>query len=216
MPSDALPPSKGRFITLEGGEGVGKTTLIRGLGRLLGKRQRPFFLTHQPGGTELGKQLRQLLLNQSKITLSPKTELLLFLADKSQHIREVLLPALQTHDFVICDRYIDSTYAYQKAPFENDLTAFYGVCDFAVSELTPDLTLILDIDPRLGQERALSRNEGLDTIEQRDMSYHDKVREGFLARAKQDPKRYAVLDASMSPEKLLEETVQVLEKKGWL
>lgn len=208
---------KGRFITLEGGEGVGKSTLIKALDVALKKRGYSLFTTHQPGATSLGQKLRELLLDQSEIKLCSRAELLLFLADKSQHIAQILLPAINEHDFVICDRYIDSAIAYQGDHFKDSYKQFLQVCTFAVQELTPDLTFILDMDPSIGRERILERSGGkLDTIEQKEHAYHERVRSAFLALAAKSPERYAVVDAANSPEETKKTALKVLEERGWI
>lgn len=208
---------RGRFITLEGGEGVGKSTLIRALGYSLEREGYSCLLTYQPGATALGKKLRELLLDQSDIKLCDRAELLLFLSDKSQHISQMLLPALEKNDFVICDRFIDSAIAYQGSKFEEEIDLFNAACRFATKDLTADLTFVLDIDPVEGKKRILARSGGkLDTIEKKDMSYHQLVRKAFLKQAKQDPDRYVVLDASKTPEEVVAGAMHVLSKKGFV
>jgi dTMP kinase len=203
----------GDFITFEGGDGSGKTTLIEGVSTYLKSLRKSLLLTRAPGGTPLGAQIRHLLLTQTEQAICHRAELLLFLADRAQHVDEVILPALQQGQIVLCDRFDDSTIAYQGArgfPAEH----VKGLCQFATNTLSPSLTFYLDIDPRIGLARASKRQQTADRLESEALHFHDEVRKGFLHIAKQESQRVKVLDATKSPEEVLAEAKSYLNRGG--
>ena len=179
---------EGLFITFEGCEGAGKSTLIVQVFDALVKRGFDVIKTREPGGSLIGQEIRTLLLNSS--TLSPRTEVLLFLADRAEHVHSVILPALQMNKIVLCDRYTDSTLAYQGVARGLDVSQ---ICHFAAHELEPHLTLYLDIDPSVGLSRIQRKK---DRMESEGSHFHEKVREGFLNLAKNHEDRIITLDAS--------------------
>ncbi len=184
-------PSQGIFITLEGDDGVGKSTLARALATALEGEGLPYLLTSEPGATTLGRELRRLLLG-GPLELSPWAELFLFAADRAQHVREVILPALNEGKVVLCERFTDSTIAYQGYGRGLDLEAVRQVCLLASGGLAPHLTLLLDMEP----QEALARKPQFDCIGGEDLEFHRRVRKGFLALASQDPQRVVVIEAS--------------------
>jgi dTMP kinase len=186
----------GIFITFEGGDGVGKTTLIDQLYLDLQKGNCPVFKTRAPGGTEVGQEIRKLVLHTEKSTLDKRCELLLFLADRAQHVETVILPELAKGTCVLCDRFNDSTVAYQGGArgFSSELVK--NLCTFACQDLKPHLTFYLDLDPVVGFQRAKKAGFKKDRIESEDIAFHQKIREAFLEIAKEDPQRFCVLDAS--------------------
>ncbi|MDT7943952.1 MAG: dTMP kinase [Dehalococcoidia bacterium] len=188
MPGEAL------FLTLEGGEGVGKSTQARALARLLYRSGCPTILTREPGGTALGRRLRRLLL-QKGASPSPWAELFLFAADRAQHAAEVILPALRAGQTVICERFTDSTIAYQGYGRGLDLQMVRQVCQMASYGLTPHLTVLLDMEP----EAALARKPHRDRIGGEGLDFHRRVRQGFLSLAREEPQRFLVVDASLPP-----------------
>lgn len=193
---------KGVFITFEGGDGAGKTTLIDKLFEDLKKRKIPLLKTRAPGGTEIGKQIRSLLLEKHKEPLSKRAELLLFLADRAQHVDEQIIPALKAGKMVLCDRYNDSTIAYQGGARGFERTLIEELCDFACGEKQPDLTLYLDLDPKIGFERAKKAGLVQDRIESEALRFHQNIRRAFRQIAKREPKRFILLDASQSLEQV--------------
>lgn len=212
-----LPPNRGLFVTVEGGEGAGKSTLITKLKEELTKQGKAVLTTFEPGSTALGKEIRSLLLTVKKeVTLAPLAELLLFLADRAQHIQEEILPALQAGKIVICDRFNDSSIAYQGFARGLDLPTVAELCDAASSGLTPDLTLLLDIDPKIGLQRSKgaakkeARAGELDRLESEALSFHQKLRDGFLWLADQNRERIKVLDASASSEAVFNHALRLL------
>lgn len=193
---------KGIFITFEGGDGAGKTTLIDKLYNYLEKSAKSVLKTRAPGGTQTGKDIRQLLLHTDHASLSKRCELLLFLADRAQHVDEVILPALQRGKIVLCDRFNDSTLAYQGGARGFNEEFVLDLCDFACNGLIPDLTLYLDLDPKIGFERNQRAGLSKDRIESETLKFHQKIRRAFRKIAQKDPKRFIIIDASQSPDEV--------------
>lgn len=193
------------FLTVEGVEGAGKSTFIGLLEAELAKRGIPFLRTREPGGCALGRQIRPLLLDAAQ-KVDARAELFLFLADRAQHVADTIRPALARGEWVICDRYADSTIAYQGYGRGMDVELLQSLNDCATGGLWPDITFLLDLPAEVGLSRALARNgrEGLTQSEGRfeaeALAFHQRIREGFLARAARWPERFRVLDASQSPE----------------
>jgi len=195
------------LISFEGGEGAGKSTLIQKIYDDLNAQGQDVLLTRAPGGTMTGELIRHLLLHHDEKDISPRCELFLFLADRSQHVQEVILPALQQKRIVLCDRFNDSTVAYQGGARGFDLDWIRKLCLFATQNLEPDITLYLDIDP----EEALKRvNRSKDRIEKEALEFHKKIRGAYLEIAKKDPKRFHVIDASRNPDDVFTEAALVL------
>lgn len=196
------------FVTVEGVEGAGKSTLLGLLAGEFERRSLPFVRTREPGGCALGARIRPLLLDVSS-RVDERAELFLFLADRAQHVAETIRPALQRGAWVLCDRYADSTIAYQGYGRGMDVETLQRLNDYATGGLWPDKTLLLDLPVETGLSRALARNgrEGLTESEGRfeaeEQAFHQRIREGFLARAERWPERFCVLDARLSPEELL-------------
>ena len=184
----------GPFITFEGGEGCGKSTHSRLLLKKLQQRKIPAILTHEPGGTALGDELRNLLKRKRGSPISPRAELFLLAASRAQLVAEVIYPALEGGKVVICDRFTNSTMVYQGYGRGLDFTAIKMVNNMATRHLTPDLVVLLDIPP----EQGLARKRSLkDRFELEDLSFHRRVREGYLKMADAEPDRWLVIDASL-------------------
>lgn len=197
-PDDPLLTEVGVFVAFEGGEGSGKSTQagllaewIRGLGRRV-------VLTREPGGTEVGAQLRAILLDPATGDLSPRTEALIYAADKAEHVDTLILPALADGAVVITDRYVDSTLAYQGAGRALHVGELESLARWATADLRPHLTVLLDVDPAVG----LGRAGEPDRIEGEPIEFHQRVRRHFLDLAAADPARYVVLDAAAAPEEI--------------
>ncbi len=188
----------GIFIAFEGGEGSGKSTQTQILKSWFEKKGRTVVLTRQPGGTDLGKQLRHILLDLSSKEVAPITEALLFAADRAEHMPRVIHPALTKGEVVICDRYVDSFIAYEKGGRQLDAQEIDRLSRWATDSLAPDLTVLLDIPPKSG----LARSGNLDRMEIQPVEFHERVRATFLELAASDPKRYLVIDAQQSPEEV--------------
>ena len=198
-----------RFLTIEGGDGTGKTTQIRALENYLVSQGKPCIVTREPGGTELGAMLRRVLLEAGGAPIAPASELFLYLADRAQHVSEVIRPAVAAGKIVLCDRFTDSTLAYQGYGRGLDLGLLRQFNNVADDGTHPDLTLLLDCPVDLGLSRTASRMAKSqidapkeDRFEREKLDFHEKVRAGFLALARQEPERFRVIDAAQPPAKV--------------
>ena len=203
------------FLTVEGIEGAGKSTFIGLLEDELTKRGVDFLHTREPGGCVLGRQIRPLLLDASQ-KVSARAELFLFLADRAQHVSDTIRPALEAGRWVVCDRYADSTIAYQGYGRGMDPEELQKLNDYATDGLWPDVTFLLDLPAEVGLGRALARNgrEGLTQSEGRfeaeALAFHQRIREGFLFRAARWPERFRILDATSTPEAIVAQALEHL------
>lgn len=202
----------GLFITLEGGEGAGKSTLIQGLRQWLASEHgtEPM-LTREPGGTRLGEAIRTLVLDAGQDQVSAEAELLLMFAARAQHVREVLEPALAAGRVVLCDRFTDASYAYQGGGRGQPLERIAALEAWAVAGLQPDLTLLLDLPPALGHRRIAGRGDH-DRIENEQQAFFERVRAAYRARAEACPGRFHLIDASQAPAAVLHQARQALAK----
>lgn len=180
------------FITFEGVEGAGKSTLMQSLYEFLKSKNIPVIQTYEPGGTLLGKQLREILIHREKDTISKKAEIFLFLADRANHVKEIIIPALRQGTVVLCDRYTDSTIAYQGSEKIDD-TKLQELCSFATDNLQPNITFLLDIDPGL----SLARLSDRDHFENKEIAFHQGIRKKFLKLASIYKNRFVILDARL-------------------
>jgi dTMP kinase len=183
------------FITFEGGEGCGKSTQTRVLARRLYQLAIPAVLIREPGNTPLGERIRFLLKQASEISISPLAELMLFNASRSQLVSDVIIPSLKEGKIVICDRFTDSSTAYQSFARGLDIAIVKTVNQIAAQGLKPDITFLLDIPPETGLAR--KRSGANDRFEQETLVFHRKVREGFLTLASAEPERWVVIDAAL-------------------
>ena len=191
----------GLFITFEGGEGCSKSTQSRLLLKKLGQQNIPAVLTHEPGGTALGDEIRKALKRKRGSFISPQAELFLLAASRVQLLAEIIRPALKEGKVVLCDRFTHSTLVYQGYGRGLDLTIVETVNTMATQDLKPDLTILLDISP----EQGLARKRSLkDRFELEDLSFHRRVREGYLKIAAAEPDRWLVIDASLPKRKIAE------------
>lgn len=204
----------GIFITLEGGDGAGKTTQAEMLGGWLEERGHEVVRTREPGGTRLGIEVRRLLLHGGDEVgeVDARAEALLYAADRAQHIAKVVRPALDRGAVVVQDRYIDSSLAYQGAGRVLAAEDVRGISEWATGGLWPQLTVLLDVDPEVGVERRSGRGGAADRLESEAAEFHAAVRAGFLALAAAEPDRYLVLDASRAAEELHFEIVARLSQ----
>ena len=198
---------RGKFITVEGVEGVGKTTNINTIEGWLKSNQIEYISTREPGGTPLAEQIRELLLSPREEKMDESAELLLMFAARAQHLRSVIEPALARGVWVLCDRFTDATYAYQGAGREMGDATISTLETLVQGALRPDLTLILDLSVEVGLQRASQRSE-LDRFEQEKQAFFQRVREGYLAIAAAEPQRCKIIDASLT---LPEVQAQVLD-----
>ena len=200
---------RGLFITFEGIEGSGKSTQVKLLVDYLTKHQLPYLTTREPGGTVISEAIRSILLNPEYAEMKPETELLLYCASRAQHTGELILPALAEGKIVICDRYYDSTYAYQGAARELDEQLIDTLTRFATYGRIPDITFLLDLPVEIGLTRIKQRQ--LDRLELETADFHRKVRQQFLHIANKCSDRYIVLDALEEPETIHGKIVSLLK-----
>ena len=206
-PALAVQP---RFVTLEGGEGAGKSTVLNALRDALRATGAEVVTTREPGGTPLAERIRALLLDPDHEAPSPETELLLMFASRAQHVRETILPALQRGAWVLCDRFTDSSYAYQGGGRGLD-TTLIAELEHRVVGIEPGLTLLLDVGVQQGRERMRVRDLVPDRIERERDAFFEQVRSAYLARAAQAPGRVRVIDASSSMEDVAARAVALLQ-----
>lgn len=202
--------SSGRFITLEGTEGVGKSTNLRFIESVLQQHQIDYQLTREPGGTPLAEEVRELLLANREEVVADDAELLLVFAARAQHLQAVIRPALDANRWVLCDRFTDATFAYQGGG-RGLSKEMIGSLELMVQRgLQPDLTILLDLPVEIGLARARERGE-LDRFENERMAFFEQVRNAYLERAAADPQRFAVIDASGTLEQVQAQIASVLE-----
>ena len=204
---------QGRFITVEGGEGSGKSSLIRHLHEWFSARSLPVIQTREPGGSFVAESVRDIFLDLRAFGMDAMTELLLMLAARTEHVEKKIRPALDAGTTVICDRYIDSTMAYQAFGRHLPPERVWSL-SVDIVPLLPDLTFYLDVSPVVAFGRVHRRQQGADRMEAEDMSFHERVREGFLAMARACPERIVVLDASLPEPAVAAKACLLLEQRG--
>jgi dTMP kinase len=198
---------KGFFITFEGGEGTGKSTQIERVKSVLVARGIEVVLTREPGGTEIAEQIRQILLTPNEEELTMTTELLLMFAARAQHLEHIIRPALRAGKWVLCDRFTDATYAYQHGGRNADLVWIQSLEQMVQDGLKPDLTLLFDAPVSVTMERAIKRGK-LDRFEQEGIAFMERVRQTYLALAKQGQGRFRIIDASATVDQV---TIAVMD-----
>jgi len=197
------------FITFEGIEGCGKSTQAKRLVNRLKELAVPLVFTLEPGGTSVGQKIRRILLDSRNQHLSPLAELLLYAADRAQHVEEVIKPALEQEKWVLCDRFFDATTVYQGYARGLDMKLIVTLNEKASPGIRPDITFLIDCAVEVGLERALKRNkiqfqEGQDRFEREKKDFHETVREGYLHMAMEDPERFVVVDGTLKEDELEE------------
>lgn len=209
----------GFFLSVEGIEGSGKTTQVDKLSHRLKSSGQTCVVTKEPGGTPLGDRIRAILLDPSEEGMDPVAELFLYAASRRQHVSDVIAPALDAGIPVVCDRFTDATLAYQGFGRLLDLDRLRQLNDWATGDRYPDLTIIFDLPESIGLSRARARNAEKDLeresrLEGEDLRFHRRVREGYLALAKSDPRRYLVIDASGSADEVFDRMVDQLRDRA--
>ena len=209
-----------RFITFEGGDGSGKTTQLKALDGYLTERGKSCIATREPGGTSLGNLIRQVLLEVGKQPITSPTELFLYLADRAQHIREVIIPAIEQGNVVLCDRHTDSTLAYQGYGRGIDLGLLRSLNDIASQGIKPDLTFLFDCPVEIGLSRTAQRQSQAitgvgreDRFEREKVEFHERVREGFLELARAEPHRFRIIDAARSVDEIARELENIIDQE---
>lgn len=214
------------FITIEGIEGSGKSTLRSKLADFVRSSDREVIITREPGATDLGRSLRNILLSPETKNLSSHAELMLFCADRAQHVEEVIRPALERGAVVLCDRYVHSTLAYQGYGRGLDMEILSSISNFVTGGLMPDMVLLLDLDPAKALGRVQTRAEKstlsfnvsrleqqgeIDRFEQQSLEFHTRIRDGFLKLAEEDPQRFTIIDAANDPDSVLSEAISAIK-----
>jgi dTMP kinase len=207
----AASSDRGRFITLEGPEGSGKTTAARHLAEWVRGRGVATLLTQEPGGTPLGDEIRRIVLHMRGMSddLDPRADALLYAAGRAQHVARVIRPAIERGEWVVCARYADSSLAYQGAGYGNDMTELRRLQDFATFGLRPDLTLLLDVPVEIGLERTRRRGEWNRFEDTEGSAFFEQVRAAYLALARAEPDRIRIVDGSGSVEEA-DEAIQAI------
>ncbi len=202
------------FITLEGPEGSGKTTAVEAAVKALEAKGYQIVRTREPGGTPIAEEIRNVILDKKNTMMDPRTEALLYAASRRQHLVEKVWPALKEGKIVICDRYLDSSLAYQGGARGLGVDNILNINLFATENTWPDLTLLFDIKPEEGLKRISSNaNREVNRLDLEKLDFHNKVRETFLALAKRYPDRFIVIDASRSREEVAKDTLDAILKK---
>ncbi|REG85742.1 dTMP kinase [Marinomonas pollencensis] len=206
----------GKFISLEGGEGSGKSTAIATIKAWLESQKIDYIMTREPGGTELAEQIRQLILAARDEPVDDMTELLLMFAARAQHMTQTIRPALAQGIWVISDRFIDSSFVYQGKARGGDTEKLKVLTEWVVGNDKPDATLLLDVPVEIGLQRVAQRKDA-DRLDQESSCFHEKVRQGFLAQAALEPDRIKVIDASQSLDQVNEQIINQLNglKSAW-
>ena len=204
------------FITFEGIEGSGKTTQISHVLEFLKLKGKDCIITREPGGTSTGRKIRSILLDPENKGMDPVAELLLYMADRVEHVNKVIKPSLSDGKTVLCDRYFDATVVYQGYARGLDIDLLIKMHKLILNDLKPDITFLLDLPPAAGLSRAWKQIEegeraGIETrFEKEAIAFHEKVREGYLELARQEPKRFIVIDAMNNEEQVRKDIIKVL------
>ncbi|WP_255868182.1 dTMP kinase [Arthrobacter sp. zg-Y844] len=212
MSNSNLPETRGLFIAMEGGDGAGKSTQAQRLAAALQETGRTVLRTREPGGTPVGEQLRALVLEHGNGEIDARTEALIFAASRAAHVQQVIEPALAAGTVVVCDRYVDSSIAYQGAGRQLGTDAVRTLNDWATGGLEPNLTVLLDVDPERGRDRRTAGDAAEDRLESEPDAFHLQIRLAFLEAAQAAPGRYLVLDAGRPVDELAETILRRVEK----
>ena len=208
------------FITFEGIEGSGKTTQIRYLVEYFKSLGQPCVITREPGGTSIGSKIRSILLDPESKGMGPKTELLLYMADRAQHIQFVLKPALAAGKTVLCDRYFDATVVYQGYARGLDINFIKNLHAIIFYDLKPDVTLLLDLPPEIGLKRVWKqldngqRSDDESRFEEEKLEFHQRVRAGYLELARQEPERFHIIDAGRGERQVRDQILAVFDRQS--
>ncbi len=200
------------FITFEGPDGSGKTSQLEMLMPVLMEKYPDMIRTREPGGTDIGDQIRSVIMNMKNKSMHPRSEILLFCASRAQLVEELIRPALQDGKLIVCDRYADSTMAYQGYGHGLDKEILTGLLDFATGGLKPDLTLLFDISAESGLRRRLKNHDEWNRMDDYALQFHERVRRGYLEMAAAEPNRWVVINADRPREEIYEEVLSIIQK----
>ncbi|MBR6865995.1 MAG: dTMP kinase [Bacilli bacterium] len=202
------------FITFEGGEGAGKSTAIKRIVEKLTSEGYEIVLTREPGGTPIAEEIRNVILDKKNTAMDPRTEALLYAASRRQHLVEKVIPALKEGKLVLCDRFIDSSLAYQGGARGIGIDNVYNMNLFATEGMLPDLTILFDIKPEEGLARiAANSQREVNRLDVEKLAFHNKVRDSFHELAKKFPERFVIIDASKGPDEVFEESYKAIEDR---
>jgi len=203
---------KGFMLVCDGSNGAGKTTVIKAIEQYLLDKELEVVITREPGGTNISEKIRKIILDPNTPEMCNITELMLFGAARAQHINEKIRPALAAGKIVISDRFDAATFSFQHYARGIDLATICKINDLALNGFSPDMNIILDLDPKLGLKRVKQRGEGFDRLEDENLTFLEKARMGYLIQAKENPKKFTVIDASQSPSKVAKLVINTVEK----
>lgn len=202
---------RGKFITLEGPDGSGKSTILNLISDYLERKGIDFIISREPGGTQIGEEIRDIILDNNNTNMGPETEALLYAAARGQHVHEKIIPALESGKIVVCDRFILSSLAYQGVGRGLGIEKVKMVNDFGLRGVYPDLVLFFHIDPELTLERKTIK-EGGDRLEQEGVEFHRKVYDGYMELLKKYPENIKIIDATKTIEEVFEQSIKEVEK----
>ncbi|MDO6487257.1 dTMP kinase [Colwellia sp. 6_MG-2023] len=202
---------KGFMVVFDGSNGAGKTTVIQSIEKYLISKGVDVLLTREPGGTPIGEKIRDVILDPKTPEMTFMTELMLFGAGRAQHIQEKIIPALSAGKVVISDRFDAATFSFQHYARGIDIETITKVNDLALNGFSPDMNIILDLDPAEGLKRVQSRGEGLDRLEDEKADFLIRARNGYLKQAEQSPEKFEVVDAAQSKEKVLSDVINIID-----
>ncbi|HUH59942.1 MAG TPA: dTMP kinase [Candidimonas sp.] len=202
----------GCMIVCDGGNGAGKSTVLKAIEHHLRRLGHDYVMTREPGGTPIGEKIRDILLSTDSSEMCGITELMLFAAARAQHVREKIIPAIRSGKIVVSDRFDSATVSFQHFARGLPLDLIKTLNELAIDGFRPDVTIILDLDPTTGLERVNSRGSQLDRMEKENLEFLHKAREGYLTQAREDPKHFVVIDASQPLECVVSEAVNVVDQ----
>lgn len=203
---------RGKFIVCDGSNGAGKSSVLTHIKKHLDKNQVSYITTREPGGTDIGEKIREILLDKGNVDMCSTTELMLFAAARAQHVHEKIFPALEGGIHVISDRFESATVSFQHYGRGLPKAIIDQLNNLALGEFRPDMTLVLDVDPATGLERVRQRNSGLDRLESLDMAFLERARRGYLQQAKDYPQRFRVVDASRTLAEVVQTALAIIDK----
>ena len=201
----------GKFITFEGPEGSGKSTVIKAVVEYLTSEGYDILSTREPGGIRIAEDIRDIILSKDNTMMSARAEALLFAASRAQHLHEKILPGLEENKIILCDRFIDSSLAYQGHARGLGVEEVYQINKFAIGDKLPDLTLFFDVPPKVGLSRVFNNTRDVDRLDLETIEFHEKVYEGYQLLAKKFENRFIIVDGTNPVETVIEDTIQIIK-----
>ena len=202
---------KGKFITFEGPEGSGKSTVIKAIKDFLENEGYNILVTREPGGIKIAEDIRSIILNKDNVEMDAHAEALLFAAARSQHFNEKIKPALEADKIIICDRFIDSSLAYQGHARGLGIDNVYNINKFAIGDNLPELTIFIDVPPEVGLKRVFSNIRKVDRLDLETLAFHELVYEGYMLIAKKYKNRFKIVDGTNPVEQVIEDTLKIIK-----